>query len=79
VSYIKSLEDELELVTEQLIDTQKMLTQAELKRNESEQSHCQLQMELSKASAKLEEVLEDLTCQTEAFHHLEEEIMIFCH
>jgi hypothetical protein len=20
-----------------------------------------------------------LTCQTEAFHHLEEEIMIFCH
>jgi len=74
LSYIKSLEDELELVTEQLIDTQKMLTQAELKRNESEQSHSQLQMELSQASSKLEGVLEDLACQTEAFHDLEKEV-----
>jgi len=74
LSYIKSLEDELELVTEQLIDIHKMLTQAELKCNESEQSHSQLQMELSQASSKLEGVLEDLACQTEAVHDLEKEL-----
>jgi hypothetical protein len=31
-------------------------------------------MELSQASSKLEGVLEDLACQTEAFHDLEKEL-----
>jgi hypothetical protein len=73
-AYIKSLEDELELVTEQLIDTQKKLTQTELQWNENEQSHRQLTLELNQTTAKLDEALEEVACRTEALDHLEAEI-----
>ena len=69
--YIKSLEDELEIVTEELIDTQKKLTQSELHSMEADQAKKRISSELEETITKLDKALEGLATQTQVIENLE--------
>ena len=71
--YIKSLEDELELVTEQLIETQQKLSDAEFKCAEAVERAKSSKLHQSELEKSSKEALEEATIQANWFKASEEE------